>query len=399
MNGRTRRALVSHALAAVGMSLPWPLLLLVVWEQTADGLLLGLAGAARMLPYVLFSWCAGRLADRFRRDRIVALTLGARIALLALLGVALWQGWTTAAVLTAAVAVAVATPAYPALAAGIPGIAEGQGRRATDLLVTIEVGSFVVGPALGGLLLQPATRPAVPALAVACLLVALVAWRGVSLPAPVRPGGTGARSAGVAVLLRHSAPVRAAVMLVALVNLVLAATALTLLPLAEASWGAGGSAYGLATGALGFGALAAPLLARIGRDGTRRIRAGLLLMVGCGLAVTLTPAVAPALVPLALAGAAAVVVESAATGLIQEHAPDEVRATVLGVTDTAMVAAAMVGTLVAPWAAELVGPRPLLAGLSVLGLAGLPVVRSARQNRSRIQVPTVALSQRSAAIR
>ena len=38
----------------------------------------GLAGGARMLPYVLLSWAAGRLADSMRRDLIVRATLAAR---------------------------------------------------------------------------------------------------------------------------------------------------------------------------------------------------------------------------------------------------------------------------------------------------------------------------------
>ncbi len=53
------RLLGAHALAAVAMSLPWPLLLLLVWQRTGGtargDLLLGLAAAARMLPYVLLS--------------------------------------------------------------------------------------------------------------------------------------------------------------------------------------------------------------------------------------------------------------------------------------------------------------------------------------------------------
>ena len=62
------------------MSLPWPLLVLLVWERAGDGWVLGVAGAARMLPYVALSWAAGRLADRYARDRIVRLTLVARTA-------------------------------------------------------------------------------------------------------------------------------------------------------------------------------------------------------------------------------------------------------------------------------------------------------------------------------
>ena len=42
----------SHACAAVGMSLPWPVLLLSVEETTDSAALLGVAAAARLLPYV-----------------------------------------------------------------------------------------------------------------------------------------------------------------------------------------------------------------------------------------------------------------------------------------------------------------------------------------------------------
>ena len=56
MNGAARGTISSHAVAAVGMSLPWPLLVLLVWERAGDGWVLGVAGAARMLPYVALSW-------------------------------------------------------------------------------------------------------------------------------------------------------------------------------------------------------------------------------------------------------------------------------------------------------------------------------------------------------
>ena len=86
--------------------------------------------------------------------------------------------------LTATAAIAAGTPAYPALAAAMPDLAGAARRRATDTLVTIEVASFVVGPALGGLMLAPATRPYLPVTSVVLTLVALVLLRGVDLPAP-----------------------------------------------------------------------------------------------------------------------------------------------------------------------------------------------------------------------
>ena len=74
----TRRVIVSHTFGALALSLPWPLLLVLVAEQSDDPWLLGLAGAARMLPFVLCSWVGGRLADAMRRDLIVRATLVVR---------------------------------------------------------------------------------------------------------------------------------------------------------------------------------------------------------------------------------------------------------------------------------------------------------------------------------
>ena len=120
-SGSVRQLLVSHGLAAVAMSMPWPLLLVLVWDRvgdSADGpLLLGLAGAARMLPYVLLSWATGSLGDRFRRDRLLRCTLVLRIVLLTVVALAVAQGWLLVAVLGGTAAVASGTPAYPLLAA------------------------------------------------------------------------------------------------------------------------------------------------------------------------------------------------------------------------------------------------------------------------------------------
>jgi MFS family permease len=87
--GTACRVILAHALAALGMSLPWPLLVVLAHDRvagTAHGdLLLGLTGAARMLPYVVLSWATGMLADRFPRDIILRLTIWA--------GLCCWSRW------------------------------------------------------------------------------------------------------------------------------------------------------------------------------------------------------------------------------------------------------------------------------------------------------------------
>ena len=70
LDGTTRRAIVSHAIGALAVGLPWPLLLVMVAADTDNPWLLGLAGSARMLPYVAISWLTARLADAMRRDPV-----------------------------------------------------------------------------------------------------------------------------------------------------------------------------------------------------------------------------------------------------------------------------------------------------------------------------------------
>jgi MFS family permease len=375
MTGSARRTIASHALAAVGMSLPWPLLVLLVWEHAGDGWLLGAAGAARMLPYVALSWAAGRLADRYTRDRIVRLTLLSRTLSLLVMAAALAAGQTWLALGAATFAVAVATPAYPALAAAMPGIAGRHTERATSLLVTCEVASFVVGPALGGLLLTPATRDLVPWAAVLCLVAAWVLFEGVRLPAPVAVEPT-TRATGVLAALRTSAVLRGAVAAVAVVNAVAASVGLALLPLTEAWDGTSdGTAFGIATGALGFGALGGPLLGRIGDRWGLGPRVWLVVLAGCLACVAPAPTLWVAVPLLAVAGAAAVQVEVVATAFVQVAAQDRLRASVLGLADTAMVAAALLGALVAPALAAAFGPASVVLVAAAGSVAAVVLVR------------------------
>jgi MFS family permease len=363
LDGLTRRVIASHGIAALAVALPWPLLLVLVHERTEDPLLLGLVGAARLLPYVAVSWATARLADAMRRDLIVRVTLVLRATTLAATAVAVLADHVWLAVAACTLAVAVGTPAYPAQVAAMPGIAGPLRLRATDLLVTIEVAAFVVGAALGGFLLHPATRGLLPWVPVAMTLVALAMILGVSMPTPVRGRGDAHRLSPSAAL-RAAPPARRAIAVMAAVNLVIALVAVALLPIAVDTWSSDAAGYGVATGVLGFAAFGAPLLRRLGRSAEHSVGWGLaLLAVGLVLVVP-APSLGWALPALTLAGAAAVSIEAGATAVLQEHVPDEVRASVLGLNDTVIIAAALVGSLVAPVAVALVGAAVLLGGLA-----------------------------------
>src|SRR3954468_19679562 len=177
------RTLAGYAAGAVGAALPWPLLLVLAWDEWG-GLAAGLVAGARMAPYVLLSWAVGTLGDRVRRDRLLMVTLVLRLALLIGVAVTVAAGGLVVAVVLAALAVACGTPAYPTVAAALPELAGRHRTRATDALVTIEAAAWVVGPAVGGLLLAPGTRPwGLPA-AISLVALALVLAAGVRLPSP-----------------------------------------------------------------------------------------------------------------------------------------------------------------------------------------------------------------------
>ena len=89
--------------------------------------------------------------------------------------------------------------------------------------------------------------------------------------------------------------------------------------------------------------------------------------------VAVSPVPWVALVPLALGGAAAVVVESVLTGTLQEAVPDRYRAGALGLGDTVMVGACLVGSLVTPTAVAMVGARPTIATAAMLVVVPLLV--------------------------
>jgi MFS family permease len=367
------RVLASYACASVANGLPWPLLLVLVWQEYGDGpggaWAVGLAGAARMLPYVLLSWAVGSLGDHVRRDRLVLATLVLRVLFLSAGAVAVAEDAVLVAVVAASLAITAGTPAYPAIAAALPRLAGSDRESATELLVTIEVSAWVVGPALGGLLLAPATRPWTLVVAVGLALLALVLIRGARIPSPLNRAPDAV--AGVLRTVLQCGPTRGALGLAGLLNLVLASTGVVLLPLSHDAWGLGDAGFGVATACLGFGALGAPLW-RLWRA-TRTH--GLVLLALALLVVAATPVPWVALPLLGLAGATGVVVESRLTQTLQDAVPDHYRAGALGLADCVMVGGALVGTLVAPALARFAGARPALLVVALAALLPLLAVR------------------------
>jgi MFS family permease len=385
------RIVASHALAATAMSMPWPFLLAEVWSATGSDSWLGVTGAARMAPYVALSASAGIMADRFSRSSVLRWSTIARAGLLVAMAAALLGGQLALAVVLAVLTVAAGTPSYPAAVAALPGLAGPRTARLTSLLVTAEVAAFVVGPAVGGLLLGLSDGRWSIVLSAGLALAAWPLLRGVRAPRGSVAGSAPTVGRLSTVLQAPGVPV--AVALVALDNLVESAASIGLLTLSHEHWGTGNSGFGIATAALGFGALAAPLF------GTFLRMRGALLVSGTGLALSgALPSAVAAAGPLAVAGASGTVVECSCTEVLQRSVPDRARAFALGLADAIMVLAAMLGALIAPGLASRVGPVPLFLGLGaslVLAAVLLGRIRYAGSEPASLPRPAEGLQLRS----
>src|SRR5918999_1826168 len=77
-NGPLTRLLVGEFVSSVGDWLYLVAILIVVYEEAQSPLLLGIVGAARVLPYLVLSVPAGIVADRFDRRLVLLVTDVAR---------------------------------------------------------------------------------------------------------------------------------------------------------------------------------------------------------------------------------------------------------------------------------------------------------------------------------
>ena len=130
-------------------------ILVVIYRETGDPTLLGVFGALRTLPYVILSIPAGIVADRFDRRMILLVTDLARGA--CMLGMAVLvatNGPVIAIIGLSVLAACFSTFFYPAIGAYLPSLVsdERQLGPANSAWSSLDNVGFIVGPALGGLL-------------------------------------------------------------------------------------------------------------------------------------------------------------------------------------------------------------------------------------------------------
>jgi MFS family permease len=205
-------------------------LLVLVYRESSDPVLLGIIGGARIIPYVLLSVPAGIVVDRYDRRMVLILTDSIRgLAMIALAANTFLGGPVLLTVAIAIFATCFAVFFRPAMGAYLPSLVRNETELgpANSVYATLSEITFVIGPAIGGLIIA-LTDPgwAFVINAVSFLAPVLILWglppndpraakaaaqaESVAGEAPATPadgaGAAGAADAGPAVPEPASAP-------------------------------------------------------------------------------------------------------------------------------------------------------------------------------------------------
>jgi len=180
--------LAGEFVSSIGDWLYLVALLVLVYEQTNSPVVLGLVGGARQIPYIVLSVPAGMVADRFDRRLVLLSTDIIRGSIMAVLTVVSAAGGPLGLIVgLAIVATCFATFFGPAMGAMLPTMVsdESQFGPANSAFATLDNLAFVVGPAIGGVLIIFGGITVAFALnALSFAVIAVVLWR---LPRTARP--------------------------------------------------------------------------------------------------------------------------------------------------------------------------------------------------------------------
>jgi MFS family permease len=388
-NGPLVRLLGGEFVSSIGDWLYLVALLIVVYQVSADPLLLGLVGAARILPYVVLSIPAGIIADRFERRLVLLATDVARgLIMLVMAWLVAIDGPLAAIVGLAILATCFSCFFGPTIGAYLPTLVRDERELgpANSAWSTLDNLAFVIGPAIAGLLI------AVSGLTLAFLLnaasfavVAGVLWRlpseraSTGLAGPGLVGSTPGES-GKPESARPAASTRAGLVPIAglalidiVTGFVFGGLGVLTVVLAVDRLGAGEAATGYLNAAVGLGGIIGAVVS--GALVARAALRGPLILGAVGLAagvaaLGLTTSLGPALGAMALAAAGSLLVEVISTTIFQRVVPDAIRGRALGTIATISTLAYAAGSLVLPVAAGAVGMEVVLVGSAIMAVAG-----------------------------
>src|SRR5688500_6834964 len=376
-NGALARLLAGEFISGIGDWLYLVAVLVVVYAESNSAVLLGIVGAARILPYVLLSVPAGIVADRFDRRMVLLVTDVARgILMLVLVGAVVVDAPTIVIVGLSILAACFSTFFGPAIAALLPMLVdESDLGPANSAWATLDNVAFIVGPALAGILLAGGGLEFAFLLnAVSFAVVAVVLWRlpvpraaapGVEEGQPAAPPPAGWRE-----LIR---PLAGPFILDSATSIVGGGVGVLTVVIAVDVLGAGEAGTGYLNAATGVGGVVTGIAG--GALLARRLGVPLLLggaVGGIGLAwLALAGDLVTAMLAIGVAVAGLLLLDVVNTTLIQRIVPDELRGRALGVLQTTSAILYSLGSLVMPLIAGAWGVPPVLIGSAVITAAGV----------------------------
>jgi len=378
-NRALARLLAGEFISGIGDWLYLVAVLVVVYAESRSPVLLGIVGAARILPYVILSIPAGIVADRFDRRMVLLVTDVARGILMLLLVVAVVVDAPTIVIVGVSILAACFSTFFgPAIAALLPMLVdESDLGAANSAWATLDNVAFIVGPALAGILIASGGLEIAFALnAVSFAIVALVLWR-LPVPPAARPvvGDDEISESPAAGWRQLVRPLAGPFILDSTTSIVGGGVGVLTVVIAVDVLNAGEAGTGYLNAATGVGGVVAGiaggvLLAR--RMGVPLILGG--VVGGIGLAwLALAADLVTAMLAIGIAVAGLLLLDVVNTTLIQRIVPDELRGRAMGVLQTTSAILYALGSLVMPLIASVYGVAPVLIGSALITALGVAI--------------------------
>lgn len=403
-NRRLVRLLAGEFVSGIGDWLYLVALLVIVYRESSDPLLLGIVGGARIIPYIMLSVPAGIAADRFDRRLILLVTDVARgLIMVALTLTVMVDGPLIAIVLLAVLATCFSAFFNPAMGAYLPMLARDERELgpANSAFATLGEISFIIGPALAGILIAVAGLElafAINAVTFAIIAIALLGLpsgkpgtqpmagseamvsEASADPAAVEPAAdvdhaaAAAQAASTLTIRDILRPVAGLVSLDLVSGFMFGGISVLTVLLAVDRLGAGEEATGFLNAAIGVGGV-------IGAVGSGAIvlrpNLGPPLLVGAGvlgvgfIILGAVDVLSLSLVAMVVVSGGALLSGVISTTVFQRVVPDAIRGRTLGVMETIGTLAYAAGAFLLPTLVTQIGY------FEVLGVGGVLIVISA----------------------
>jgi MFS family permease len=388
-NGPLARLLFGEFVSSIGDWLYLVAMLVLIWDQAKDPLVLGLVGAARIVPYIVLSVPAGIVADRFDRRLVLLITDVARGLIMLLIAAAVILNMSVWVVVTLAI-IATCFSAFfsPTIGAYLPSLVRDESELgpANSLWSSLDNLAFFIGPAFAALLLTLGTISLAFVLnALTFGVVALVLLRlppGLPKPSDLADAdaddGTGnvprARQSLRDVLRPVARPLAGLAVVNVADGFVFGGLGVITVILAVDVFSVGEAGTGLLNSAVGVGGIVGAVVAGalvLRRRLSVPLLAGALALAAGMALLGLVGSFSLALVMIAIASAGALLLEIAATTLLQRIVPDNVRGRTIGGMETLTVTAYAIGAFVVPVLAASQPSAVLVACGVIMAVSGV----------------------------